>query len=71
MPTLYLAAPYWFDAGIRPWTCLRDNAPQVLETTVSCAVCPHWEARLSRDADRTGPLMLDWFVRFRPPHEVD
>ena len=44
-PTLFLAAPYWFEAEDSPWACVRDAAPRVLTTTDACASCPRWEPR--------------------------
>jgi hypothetical protein len=42
-PTVFLSAPFWFDAEARPWTCLRDTDPRALSTTDRCAACPRWE----------------------------
>lgn len=42
-PTLFLTAPFWFNAETRPWTCLRDANPRALRTTDRCAECPRWE----------------------------
>jgi hypothetical protein len=44
-PTLFLPAPYWWDAEVRPWACIRGDTPRVLDTTEVCAECPHWEPR--------------------------
>lgn len=41
-PTLQEPAPLWLEAEERPWTCERGLDPRVLETTESCAECPHW-----------------------------
>jgi len=71
VPTLFLAPPYWFDAEVRSWTCLRHAVPQALDSTVACATCPHWEPRSADDADVVRPMMLDWFGAFRAPHETD
>jgi hypothetical protein len=42
-PTLFLAAPVWFNAEAFPWTCLRDADPHCLATTERCEACPRWE----------------------------
>ncbi len=42
-PTLFLPAPYWFEAEASPWTCVRDTVPCVLTTTDPCASCARWE----------------------------
>jgi hypothetical protein len=78
-PTLFFDAPLWFDAENRPWTCVRDAAPNALSTTEACASCPRWEPRT--DASRaaapidqqpdTRPLMVDWFDAAKPPHETE
>lgn len=44
MPTLFLPAPYWWDAEGCPWACVRERVPRILETTEVCADCPYWEA---------------------------
>jgi hypothetical protein len=46
--TLYLSAPFWFDACDRPWTCLRDCEPRPLLSTDACASCPRWERQTVR-----------------------
>lgn len=43
VPTLFLPAPFWWEADDRPWSCIRGAAPRVLETTEVCATCPYWE----------------------------
>jgi SAM-dependent methyltransferase len=45
MPTLFLPRPYWWDAEAKPWACVREAVPRILETTEVCADCPYWEAR--------------------------
>jgi hypothetical protein len=42
-PTLFLTAPFWFEAERSPWACLRDNTPRILLSTESCATCSRWE----------------------------
>jgi hypothetical protein len=42
-PTIFLSAPFWFDAEARPWTCLRDGVPHALITTDRCTECPRWQ----------------------------
>jgi hypothetical protein len=44
-PTLFLTAPYWWEAERAPWACLRDGTPRILTTTEECADCPRWEPR--------------------------
>lgn len=44
-PTLFLPLPYWLDAWDEPWTCVRDSAPRLLESTCECATCPRWQQR--------------------------
>lgn len=44
-PTLFLPAPFWFEAEMRPWTCVRDASPHVLDTTEVCAACARWGSR--------------------------
>jgi hypothetical protein len=44
-PTLFLDAPYWFEAETFPWTCTRDVPLRVLGTTARCARCRRWEAQ--------------------------
>ena len=80
-PTLFLPAPFWFDAEMCPWTCVRDPAPRVLSSTNPCATCPRWEpqAALAETPDlkhettaceAAALLMVDWFGGFAPPHEI-
>lgn len=42
-PTLLLQPPLWLEASGRPWSCLRDAGPFILDTTEICATCPRWE----------------------------
>lgn len=44
VPTLLLSSPEWADANERPWSCLRDEAPVELESTIACATCVRWES---------------------------
>jgi hypothetical protein len=79
--TLFLPAPFWFDAEACPWSCLRDAAPRVLATTDPCATCPRWEQRApvaetpdqkreTTASEAATPLMMDWLGGFPPPHEI-
>jgi hypothetical protein len=43
MPTLFLPAPYWWDAEACPWACVREGVPRILNTTEVCADCPYWK----------------------------
>jgi hypothetical protein len=56
IPTLFLPAPYWWDAEDRPWACVRDGAPRALETTEVCTDCPYWEPRTR--GPLTGPVSM-------------
>ena len=47
VPTLFVRAPFWFEAENAPWACEREPALRVLNTTDLCASCPHWEPRRS------------------------
>ena len=51
VPTLFVRAPFWFEAENAPWTCVREPALRVLNTTDRCASCPHWEPQ------RAGEMM--------------
>lgn len=44
-PTLFLHAPYWFEAETCPWTCTCDASLRVLKTTARCTGCRRWEAQ--------------------------
>ncbi len=45
-PTLFLEAPFWFEAQQYPWTCTHDDAaPHLLWTTDICATCHRWRVR--------------------------
>ena len=56
VPTLFLRAPFWFEAENAPWCVLSEPALRVMNTTDPCASCPHWEpqrvAAVPGDADR-------------------
>ena len=82
-PTLFLPAPFWFDAEGYPWSCLRDAAPCILTTTDPCATCPRWELREVAPAESPDqkqaeaaasapvPLLVDWLGGSPPPHEAE
>ena len=82
-PTLFLPAPFWFDAEACPWSCVRDAAPRVLSTTDPCAACPRWEPRETAPAQPSDqgpaetvgqaavPLLVDWLGGSPPPHEAE
>jgi hypothetical protein len=42
-PTVFLDAPYWLDAEVSPWTCIRDVEPRPLATTDECRMCLGFE----------------------------
>ena len=46
-PTRIMPSPYWFEAGVRPWSCLRDGCPRPLDGNElhQCATCARWEPR--------------------------
>ena len=46
-PTRVMPSPYWFEAGVRPWSCLRDSCPRPLDANElhRCATCARWEPR--------------------------
>jgi len=44
-PTLFLNAPYWFEAETYPWTCTRDPSLRPIGTTARCTTCERWEAQ--------------------------
>lgn len=75
--TVFLDAPSWFDAEQKPWACLRDAAPRVLETTESCALCSRWAPRAAHQrsepagAGGANPAWLDWVSGYPAPHETD
>jgi hypothetical protein len=80
---LFFPAPFWFDAEVCPWSCLRDAAPRVLATTDLCATCPRWEPRETAPAKSPDqkqapaastaavPLLVDWLGGSPPPHETE
>jgi hypothetical protein len=46
--------PYWLEAGVRPWSCLRDGEPRPLSMSElhQCATCPRWQPRTFDAAKR-------------------
>jgi hypothetical protein len=42
-PALLLASPWWMEAENRPWACVHDGIPRVLDTTAECSTCADWE----------------------------
>lgn len=82
-PTLFLRAPFWFDAETCPWTCLRDSVPRLLNTTDCCGTCPRWESRTREKVpaipdqkrepaayDAPAPLMMDWLGGVPPRYDT-
>jgi hypothetical protein len=53
-PTRIMPHPFSFDAGSKPWTCLRDGRPRALtcDELDRCPNCPRWEQRTLDDAGR-------------------
>jgi hypothetical protein len=83
-PTLFLSAPFWFEAERCPWSCRRDPVPRALNATDGCATCLFWQPRdgvlpaASLHRERAGtvregavPLMVDWLGAVLPPHETE
>ena len=79
-PTLFLDAPFWFEAQQYPWTCAHDAAPHLLGTTEVCANCRRWlmrrpETPAGKPAAGRGcaaePLWMDWIAGAPAPHETD
>jgi hypothetical protein len=54
VPTLFLQAPFWWEAEDRPWSCIRGTTPRVLATTEVCADCPYWKRELTNTS--TAPV---------------
>ncbi len=53
-PTRIMPHPFSYEAGGKPWTCLRDGRPHPLTCTEldRCAECARWEARTLDDVQR-------------------
>jgi hypothetical protein len=53
-PTRIMPHPFSFEAGEKPWACLRDGRPRPLtcHELHECANCPRWEARTFDDVRR-------------------
>lgn len=47
-PTRVLPPPYWHEASVRPWSCVREVLPRPLDTRElhECATCPRWQPRM-------------------------
>jgi hypothetical protein len=60
-PTRLMPQPYWLDAGVHPWSCLRDGCPRPLslDELRRCATCPRWEPR-TFDAARRDLVFEAW-----------
>ena len=71
VPTLFMPAPWWFDAEARPWTCARQDIPRPLSTTDPCTDCPYWEPhpRQLEHAGTVTPTVVDYFDGMLP-HEA-
>jgi hypothetical protein len=46
-PTNLMPDPYRMEAGVRPWSCLRDGCPRPMDAAelADCPMCPHFMAR--------------------------
>ena len=51
--TLLQPMPLWLEAWTRPWCCLAQGEPRLLDTSDECAQCPCWEERKAEPAERT------------------
>ena len=62
-PTRLMPSTYALDAGVRPWSCLRDGYPRPLDLCElhQCATCARWEAR-TFDAVKRDLLFEAWGV---------
>ena len=62
-PTRLMPQPYWLDASVRPWSCLRDGCPRPLSLAElhACATCPRWKAR-TFDATKRDLMFETWGV---------
>jgi hypothetical protein len=62
-PTRIMPHPYGFEAGVRPWSCLRDGCPRPLDMSElrQCATCPRWEPR-TFDATKRDLVFETWGV---------
>ncbi len=62
-PTRILPHPDCFEAGSRPWSCLRDGRPRALHVTElrQCATCARWEPR-TLDATKRDLVYETWGV---------
>jgi hypothetical protein len=76
-PTVFLGAPFWFEAEQTPWTCVHDARPRLLHTTECCATCARWERELAPASESTdsraataSPAWQDWLSGYPAPHEA-
>ena len=70
-PTRILPHPFSFDAGARPWSCLRASCPRPLSADQldQCAACPRWEPR-TFDAARRDLAFETWGVGIDLPERT-
>jgi len=40
---VFLDAPYWTEAEVSPWACIRDPEPRPLGTTAECGTCGRFQ----------------------------
>ena len=67
-PTRIMPHPYWFEAGVKPWSCLRDSYPRPLDMSElrQCATCTRWERR-TFDATKRDLVFETWGVGIPVP----
>ena len=62
-PTRLMPSPQGFEAGVRPWSCLRDGHARTLDASDlhQCATCARWEPR-TFDSVKRDLLFEAWGV---------
>jgi hypothetical protein len=70
-PTRILPHPFSFDAGTRPWSCVRNGCPRPLNADElhQCAVCARWEPR-TLDATKRDLAFETWGVGIELPERT-
>lgn len=41
-PTISLEWPWWYDASVNEWSCMRDGSVRTLDEVGACRTCPRW-----------------------------
>jgi len=69
--TRLMPTPYWFEADVRPWSCVREGEPRPLSLSElrQCATCPRWQAR-TFDATKRDLVFEAWGGAPVPEHRV-